>query len=360
MHDESLKSDFIGHSRPYLGKNEAERVTDVIGSGQIAQGGVVRQFEAEFSSQICPGYAAAVNSGTSALHLALLALDVNPGDEVIIPSFVCSALLHAVRYVGAVPVVADADPETYNIDPKDVKKRITPNTRAIIVPHMFGLSADIKQLLEFDIPVIEDCAQSVGGEYNGRPLGVFGVASIFSFYATKVMTTAEGGMVTSGSRKLINRIMDLREYDNKADGSHRYNYKMSDIHAAIGLAQIDRLGSFIEKRREIAKKFTDAFTSFALKLPPLDLGHIFFRYVIGLSRKSDLDQWIQMLREKGVQCERPVFQPIHRILGLSGYEQTDTLWKRSLSIPIYPRLALKEVDYVISAVSETYHEQGGE
>jgi len=360
MCSEYLKSINISHSRPYLGESEIERVTDVISSGRIAQGEMVRQFEQVFSLKFNFSHTAATNSGTSALHLALLAIGVKPGDEVIIPSYVCSALLHAVRCAGAVSVIADIDPKTYNIDPKDMKKRITGKTRAIIAPHMFGLSADMEQLLEFDIPIIEDCAQSVGGEYNGRPVGSFGKASIFSFYATKVMTTAEGGMVSSGSEELIDRIMDLREYDNKSDDKQRYNYKMSDVHAAIGLAQIDRLDSFIKKRREIAACYTDAFKFFDFQLPAMDSGHIFFRYVIGLKKGEDLDHWIDVLQKRGVQCARPVFRPIHKILGLSGYKQTNTVWGQLLSIPIYPLLARKEVDYIIASVTETYHELMGE
>jgi perosamine synthetase len=360
MLSKNLKPDYISHSRPYLGKNEIDRVAEVIGSGHIVQGDAVRKFEEAFSSDVCPGYAAAVNSGTSALHLALLAIGVNPGDEVIIPSFVCSALLHAVRYSGAHPVVADIDPETFNIDPKDVKRRITSNTRAIIVPHMFGLPANLDRLLSFDIPVVEDCAQSVGGEYQGRRVGSFGVASIFSFYATKVMTTAEGGMVCSGSKELIDRIRDLREYDNKEDDQQRFNYKMSDVHAAIGIAQVDRLSGFIKKRREIAEKYTQAFKSFDFQLPVMDENHIFFRYIIKLNQSASLEKWITGIKDKGVKCERPVFKPIHKITGSAGYHHSDDLWNRLLSIPIYPSLNQNGVNTVIMAITETNSELAGE
>jgi perosamine synthetase len=252
---ESRNQIFIPHSRPTLGDEEARAVTEVIQSGHIAEGEVVARFEKAFAGKMGVQDAVTVSSGTAALHLALLAMGIGPEHEVIIPSYVCSALLHAVQYVGAQPVPAEIDPLTYNIDPDDVKKRITTRTKAVIVPHMFGLAADLERLLKLDVPIIEDCAQAVGGTYHQKPLGTFGDAAIFSFYATKMIATGEGGMVTSKSPKIIARVRDLKTYDGKAADRVRYNYKLTDVQAALGEVQLARLDDFIEQRRKIAWRY---------------------------------------------------------------------------------------------------------
>jgi dTDP-4-amino-4,6-dideoxygalactose transaminase len=207
----------IPHSRPTLGPEELRRVTRVFESRHIAQGEMVQRFEQTLAAKLGAEYAVCTSSGTAALHLTLLAMNIGDPDEVIIPSYVCSALLNAVNYVGATPVLADVDPETCNIDPADVKRRLTGRTRAIIVPHLFGLAANLDDLLNLKVPIIEDCAQAIGGSYHHKPLGSFGQAAIFSFYATKMITTGEGGMVVSNSKKFIERTRDLREYDKSAD-----------------------------------------------------------------------------------------------------------------------------------------------
>jgi len=350
----------IPHSRPYLGNAEIEAVERVILSGHIAQGEEVGRFEQAFALNYGLGCGAATSSGTAALQLSLLAVGVQKDDEVIIPSYVCTALLHAVRAVRAIPVIADANPITFNIDPDDVEKRITDKTRAIIVPHMFGLPADMYRLVTFDIPVVEDCAQAVGGKLEGQSVGTFGSAAVFSFYATKMMTTGEGGMVTSKSRDVIDRVKDRREYDKKNDDKLRFNYKMSDIQAALGLSQMKRLEGFISRRREIAKRYAEAFNAFNFMVPVDAPEHIYFRFVIKLEKKSEATDWIQKLEVKGVQCERPVFKPIHQYLGLAGYLQSDELIRRLISIPIYPMLSDEEVERIIVAVSETYEELAGE
>ena len=183
----------IPHSRPTLDQKEELAVAAILSSGQVVQGEETQRFETALASEIGVVGAAAVSSGTAALHLALLALEIGEGDEVVIPSFVCPALLNAIRYVRATPVLADINREAFNIDVRDLERRLTGKTRAIIVPHMFGLPADIDDITALGIPVIEDCAQSLGSRYRGAPTGSFGVLSVFSFYATKVICTGEGG-----------------------------------------------------------------------------------------------------------------------------------------------------------------------
>ncbi|MDF1590723.1 MAG: DegT/DnrJ/EryC1/StrS family aminotransferase [Desulfobacterales bacterium] len=340
----------IPHSRPTLGPEEARRVAEVIRSGHLAPGDQLQSFEQTFAENVGKGSAAGVSSGTAALHLVLIAMGVGPADEVIIPSYVCTALLNAVRYVGARPVLSDIDPETHNMDPDDAKKRITRHTRAMIVPHMFGLPADMERLKGLNVPIIEDCAQAVGSSYAGKSVGTFGQAAIFSFYATKVITTGEGGMVVSGSKKIIERIKDLRDYDEKRDYKIRYNYKMTDIAAALGSVQLKKLETFIRNRRRIARHYDDFLKDLNLKLPPADPGRIYFRYVVGLD--ADSTTLIQQLQKKGIMCAKPVNKPLHQYLKQKGFTKTDTVWRNSVSLPIYPGLTRGDADRVLTAFTK--------
>ncbi len=343
----------IPHSRPTLGVEESEAVSEVIRSGHIAEGDIVRRFEGALADRVGIEYAAATNSGTSALHLALLAMEVGPGDEVIIPSYVCSALLNAVTYTGAAAVPAEIEPDTFNLDAADVHRRVNRRTAAIIVPHLFGLAADLDPLLDLGVPVVEDCAQAIGANYHRRPVGSFGQAAVFSFYATKMITTAEGGMVTARTGGIDKRIRDLKTYDQREDYEVRYNYKMTEIQAAMGIVQLGRLDSIIRRRKRIASTYNRAFRELNLKLPVEADGHIFFRYVIGL--EMDASPWIQALTQMGVGCARPVHRPLHHHLNLADYPVTDEVWSRSLSIPIYPTLTNTEVSRVIDAVTACHN-----
>jgi dTDP-4-amino-4,6-dideoxygalactose transaminase len=208
--------------------------------------------------------------------------------------------------------------------------------------------------MALDVPIIEDCAQALGSEYAQRPVGTFGIAAIYSFYATKVITTGEGGMVVSNSKDIADRIRDLKTYDQKDDYKIRFNYKMTDIQAALGLGQLQRLDSAIRRRRAIAKQYTTAFKILSLNLPAEDPGHIFFRYVLGLDR--DAFSFIQTLANQSVGCNRPIFLPLHRQLKRKGCPVSDNAWKNSLSIPIYPSLTDAEVTTVIDAVITTFRD----
>ena len=347
---------FIPHSRPTLGEEEMRAVSEVIKSGQIAEGEVVKRFEKSFADKMGVRDAVAVSSGTAALHLVLSAMGIGSADEVIIPSYVCSALLNAVMYVGATPVLAEIDPLTYNMDPDDVQQRITPRTRAIIVPHLFGLAADLDKIQKLNVPVIEDCAQAVGATHHGRPLGTFGVAAIFSFYATKVMTTGEGGMIIANSPQIIAQVRDLKTYDEKQTYRVRYNYKMTDFQAALGEIQLARLDDFIRLRRKIARQYLKHFASLELKLPAANAEHIYYRFVIGM--QADCTAFVCELAKNGVGCARPVFLPLHRQLKMKGYPVTEKTWETALSIPIYPSLHTKEVEQIIGVFMDTYENRG--
>ncbi|MHB9096567.1 MAG: DegT/DnrJ/EryC1/StrS family aminotransferase [Syntrophales bacterium] len=336
----------IPHSRPTLDHEEAAAVTRVLMSGQVAQGDEVLNFEKALASLIGVNSAAAVSSGTAALHLSLLALEIGAGDEVVIPSFVCTALLNAIRAVSATPIPADINGETFNIDVRDIQRRLTGRTKAVIVPHMFGLPADIREIVALGIPVIEDCAQSLGSRYQGAPTGGFGVLSVYSFYATKVICTGEGGMITADDSRLIDKIRDLRDYDEKEDGCLRYNYKLTDLQAAMGVVQLRKLPALIARRREIASQYDKFLQEYPVSLPvrPQDREQIHYRYIIRTERTREL---LDGGGKAGIAYRRPVFKPLHHYLDLAGFPETEGAFRSAVSLPLYPALRDAEVRTIL-------------
>lgn len=340
--------DHIPHSKPTLNAKDIAAVTDVIKSGALTQGKKVLEFEGKVSRYLGVRSAVAVNSGTSALHLALLALNIGPRDEVMIPSFVCSALLNAVYYTGAEVRIVDVKEDDFNISPIEVRSNLNKKVKAIIVPHMFGYPADLKELLGFGVPIIEDCAQSIGANYRGLKAGAFGVLSICSFYATKVMTTGEGGMVLSNQTKILDRIRDLRQYDHALDLRSRYNYKMTDFQAALGLSQLQRLPGFIKRRKQIAQIYDRTFAESGLMIPPKGAGRdpIYYRYVVKTKNKAKT--LIGQLKKKGIGASSPVFKPLHQYVQGSPCPVADRLMEHCVSIPIYPGLTGSQIDQIRS------------
>ena len=339
----------ITHSKPTLGQDDYRSVMDVLESGHLVQGEQVAGFEDALSSFIGLRNGVAVNSGTAALHLSLLALGAGEGDEVIIPSYVCCALLNAIMYVNAIPVIADIDRSTFNIDVDDLKKRITKRTKAIIVPHMFGLPAEINEIVSLGIPVIEDCAQSIGAKYQDRYTGSFGVCSIFSFYATKMLATGEGGMILSDDDRLAGIARDLRDYDEKNGYLVRYNYKMTDMQAALGISQLKKLPSFIEKRKNIADLYSRSLRDIFFSVPAVPEGreHIYYRYVLSL---DDSSGFMKEMLKLGIECKRPVFKALHEYLGLSGYPAAQEAMNRAVSIPLYPSLKDEDAHKIAAGI----------
>lgn len=341
----------IPHSRPAVGAEDIAAVAGVMRSGHLAQGEQVRLFEESVAACVGRRGGVATSSGTAALHLALLALGVGQGDEVLVPSYTCVALLHAVRYVGATPRLVDIEPDEYNISVHDARHALSPRTKAMIVPHMFGMPADLEPLASLGVPMIEDCAQALGAAYRGQPVGRFGAISICSFYATKVITTGEGGMLLSDSEPLLRRAQDLRDYDGRAEHETRFNYKMTDLQAALGISQLSRLPSFLERRSSLASLYATRLRDLAVGLPAVKPGrtHIFYRYVVGVDNAARLAHRLGL---RGVQAKAPVFKPLHECLGQQGFVHADAAMRSALSLPLYPALTDEEADGVVRAVSE--------
>ncbi len=334
-----------------MSAEDAERVARVVRSGRLAQGAEVEAFERELATRLGVAAVAAVSSGSAALELALRALDVGPGDEVVVPTYACDALHHAVTRCGAAPVLADADPETFGPSAKDVAHRLTRRARAVVVVHPFGLALDLDAFLALGVPVVEDCAQAIGARVAGRAVGSRGALAIGSFYATKLITSGEGGAV-AGPAERVARVRDARDYDEREELIPRFNFKLTDIQAALGRSQLGRLDTFVARRRAIATRYRARLGSVAGCHPPRDRGerHVFHRFVVTIERP--LGPLIDDLRERGVMARRPVFRPIHRALGLAGYPEADRLWTQCLSLPCYPSLADAEVDAVGAALAE--------
>ena len=337
----------IPHSKPCLGIEEREAVEEVIQSAQIAQNQRVEALETDLAEFLgCRG-AVVISSGSAALHLALLAMGADSKTTVHIPSYVCTALLNAAGYCRAKISICDVDSNSGNLDPDSLFSRLEGKDEILILPHMFGAPAEIKPIISAGIRTIEDCAQSIGADIEGNLMGNFTEAAIFSFYATKVLCAGEGGAVASNSEEILKIVKDLRDYDNKPDYRLRFNYKMTDIQAALGRIQLKKLPGFIERRREIARQYNEIVESTRFSAPQRPEGDIYFRYIFFC---SDVPGTIARLRAEGITAAKPVFKPLHRYLNLDGFPNTEKIYNSAVSIPCYPALSDEDVEHVCTAL----------
>ncbi len=339
----------IPHSRPWLGLPEAEAAARAVASGWIAEGPEVAALEREFAARLGVAHAVAFSSGTAALTAILAALGVGAGDEVIVPDFACAALLHAVRPLGARAVPADIDPGSLLLDPADVARRVTPRTRAVVVAHLFGRPARLAPLLHPGVALIEDCAQSLGAEpLRAEPPGACGPAAFYSFHATKMIAAGTGGMAVTQSSAFAARLREIKDYDRRDEPGWRFNFRWSDLAAAVARVQLGRLESFVARRREIARRFREAFAGLGARLPAEEPSHVYYRFVIDLGRASG--PFLHRAQQAGVGCARPVFVPLHRLSGDPPLAASETAWRRTASIPLYPALSEEEIGRVIEVV----------
>lgn len=355
---------FIPAARPIIGTEERAAVDRVLAGGMIAQGPEVAAFETEFAQHFVSGRpTVAVNSGTSGLHLGLLAAGVGPGDEVIVPSFTFAATANSVALTGATPVFADIDPDFFALDPAAVEARVTPRTRGILPVHLYGHPAPMPELIELarrrSLTVFEDAAQAHGAALDGRPVGTFGAMAMFSLYPTKNMTSGEGGMVVLEDEAVARRVRLLRnqgmerQYENEIVG---FNARMTDIHAAIGRVQLTKVDAWTERRRTNAA-FLDAHLE-GVVTPPVAAGatHVYHQYTVRVP--DDRDGFAAALRDEygiGSGVYYPI--PNHRLPSLAPYAEgtdlpeTDRAAREVLSLPVHPSLGAGDLERIVAAVN---------
>jgi perosamine synthetase len=327
----------IPHSCPTLNGEDERLVAEAVSSGKLVSGERTARFEKELSDFLGRRRAVAVTSGSAALHLALAAIGVGPGDQVAVPSYACVSLLQAVRRAKAEPVVIDCDPATYAMDPDDLRRRLTSRIRATILVHTFGNPVSLDPFL-IGPTVIEDIATALGAHRHGRIVGSDGGCVVCSFNATKMITTGGGGALVADDPEFIARVEDLVNYDARGDAAVRYNERMGEIPAALGLSQLGRISQFLEWRRRIAEIYRDELDGNGLILPIERQGcePAWHRFVVRVKGGA---QWIRArLSRRGIDSPRPVHQPLHWILGRGGYPGAETAHREALSLPIYPSL----------------------
>lgn len=346
----------ILHNKPTLGKEEAGAVKKVIQSNWLIAGKEVEKLQDRIKRLLDVKYAIATNSGTSALHLSLIALGIKAKDEVILPTYTASDILNAIFYTGATPVLVDIERNGFNIDFTQIEKKIGKKTKALLIPHMFGFPAKVDQLKKYRIPIIEDCAQAIGSTYQEKPVGSFGDISIFSFYATKIIATGQGGMVTTNNKEYYIEMKDLINYNGRDNYKVRYNYPMTDIAASIGNVQFEKLNSFIERRKYIASCYINVLEkkniSYWPKRQNSNVNH--FRFVIQLDSTARRDRVRKQFFKKGILTIVPIshFELLHVLLKQNkhNFPKAENLTNTSLSLPIYPSLTDAGVERVIEAL----------
>ena len=325
------------------------------------------EFEEKFAKWVGAKYAVATNSGTAALHVALLSCGIGPGDEVITTPFTFIATGNAIVYTGATPVFADIDLETYNIDPDTIEDLITDKTKAILPVQLYGQSADMDKIREIakkhDLLVIEDAAQAHGAMYNDEKVGNMGDMACFSFYPTKNMTTSEGGMITTNNKELAEKARVFRAHGSNIKYKHDeigYNFRSSDIAAAIGLAQLDKIDEFNEKRINNANYLNEGLKNVEGVITPAspeNRKHVYHQYTIRVT-KGNRDDWVDILTENGIgsgiHYPIPLYnQPIYKELGFTGSAPNAELAADTvISLPAHPSLSKEDLDLVIEAVKD--------
>ena len=362
-----IMNKLIPIAKPIIGEDEISAVTAVLKSGNIAQGKRVEEFEEAFAEFIGTEYAIAVNSGTAALHIALLAHGIGEGDEVITSPFSFIATANSILFTGAKPVFADIEEETFNIDPDSIVEKITSRTKAIMPVHLYGQPCDMAKTTkiaeEYGLIVIEDACQAHGAEDGGKKIGSFGTGW-FSFYPTKNITTGEGGMITTNDKDIAQKARMIRNHGQRERYFHEilgYNYRMTDIVAAIGICQLRKLEQFNDKRIENARILTERLRGIrGLILPYVksNVKHVFHQYTVRVTKEFGLsrDEVKEKLKQKGIVTEiyypLPIHkQPLYQELGYNDHlPKSEKAAREVLSLPIHPSLTKQDLQYVIDTL----------
>jgi perosamine synthetase len=370
---------------PWITKQDIQAISKALASRWLTGGPRVTEFEQRFAEYVGVKHAIAVNSGTAALHLALRAINIKQGDEVIVPDLTFAATASAAVFCGAKPVLADIDEKTLNISSEDIMERITPKTKAIIPVHYGGQPCDMDEILEIaqdhELFIVEDCAHSLGAEYKGKKTGTFGKLACFSFYPTKLITTLEGGMITTNDEQLANKARILREHGMNKTARDResmgtwfydvvdlgYNYRLNELQALLGISQLKRIRQGIAKRIKAAHYYTEKLRKYALKgvLPPYeapDRSHVFHLYVIRIKKEAGItrNKLFQKMTDDGIGLSVH-YTPLHL---LSFYKRfldnkskafpvAERIYKEILSLPLYPTLTRRNIDFITKKIKDS-------
>jgi perosamine synthetase len=352
--------------RPSLLGNEKKYVVDCLESTWISsKGEYIGRFENAFARYVGAKHAASVSNGTVAIHLALISLGIGPGDEVIVPTLTYIASVNAIAYTGAVPVFVDSLSDTWQMDPLDVAKKISPRTKAVLAVHLYGHSCDLDSLVAIckahGLFLIEDCAEAIGSRYKSKHVGTFGDVSTFSFFGNKTITTGEGGMVVTNDETLYDRAVHFkgqglakhRQYWHDVIG---YNYRMTNVCAAIGLAQLEKVDLFLKKKREIAdwyKTFLES-ASFSFHREDPNITHSYWMCSILVKDPSMREPLRDFLDQNGIET-RPLFYPIHTMPMYSQKFQrhpvAEDLGWRGINLPSYPDLEREDISFICAMLN---------
>ena len=354
-------------SAPELNEDDKKAVLEVLRTGRLALGPKAVEFEKAMADYIGVKYAVAVSSGTSGLHILVKSLNIKDGDEVLVPSFTFAASVNAIIYENAKPVFVDIEPETYNLDPEDLERKITRKTKAIMAVDVFGHPAEWDRILEiackYNLKVIDDSCEALGAEYKGRKVGQFGDAACFAFYPNKQITTGEGGIIVTNNpeiAKIARSLRNQRRDEMCAWLEHNrlgYNYRMDEMSAALGVSQLKRIETFLAKRERVARSYTDSLKKFSWVKTPSVKPYVrmsWFVYVVTLKEGLDRDIIIKRLEEKGIPA-RGYFSPIHLqpyIKKAFGTKEgmlpvTENIAKRTLALPFHNNLMEEEIKRVV-------------
>jgi dTDP-4-amino-4,6-dideoxygalactose transaminase len=378
-----MRNSFLPYCLPFIGEEEIAEVADSLRSGWVTTGPKVKRFEQEFAAYVGAKHAIAVNSCTAALHTSLAALDIGPGDEVIVPTLTFCATANVVVHLGATPVIVDVD-QNFHISPEAVCRAISLRTKAIVPVHYGGQACSLREIHAIvdthGIPVVEDAAHAAGADYEGCRIGSHGRAVCFSFYAIKNMTTGEGGMITTNDETLAQRLRLLSLHGMSRDAWKRYTeagswyyevlepgykYNMTDVQAALGIHQLRRLDGFIRRRQEIAAIYDNAFSDLpeiVLSPRPPGRNHTFHLYPIRLQAgllRLDRSEFIEELRARNIGTSVH-FIPLHRHpfyrerygYRLEQFPVAEEIYQGLLSLPLYPKMTDRDVADVIEAVRD--------
>jgi perosamine synthetase len=349
--------DVVRLAWPDVGEEELAEIREVLESGQLTMGVKVAELEALLAAAAGTEHAVAVSSGTAALHVAVLSLGIGPGDEVLVPAYTFPATANVVALAGAKPVLVDVDPVTMNLDPADAARRVTGRTKAILAVDLFGRPARMEELPE--LTVLEDAAGALGAMHRGRPCGSLGKLACFSFHPRKIVTTGEGGAVTTDDGELAERARSLRHHGWSPSASYDdmphpgLNYRLSDVLCALGIPQLRRLEELLAAHERVAAGYGERLSGLDVVLPEADAGDRHGRqaYVIQLDRR---DEVMAGLRAQGIQCQIGTYA-LHRLGAYRDqgpFPGADAAYERALALPFHTRLTEAELDRVARALDK--------